>query len=192
MAPNRGPAKANNKAGSSKKDAKPFSSASKVSKDKKTKRPPPQEMKNKSRSAPDMLQKKKKREYTEKELNLPALNQITPVGVTKPRGKKKGKVYVDDQESMMTILAMVNAEKEGQIGSKMMKARQMEEIREARRKEAEVRQQQKNDKLEAVKQSIKRHKKKDGFSAEKGSDSNKGDGQKDASSKKSRKTVSFA
>lgn len=47
----------------------------------------------------------------------------------------------------MTILAMVNAEKEGQIESKMMKARRMEEIREARRKEAEVRQEQKNSKL---------------------------------------------
>ena len=47
----------------------------------------------------------------------------------------------------MTILAMVNAEKEGQIESKMLKARQMEEIREARRKEAEARQEQKKSKL---------------------------------------------
>ncbi len=37
-----------------------------------------------------------------------------------------------EQESMLTILAMVNADKDGQIESKMMKARQMEEIREAR------------------------------------------------------------
>lgn len=48
---------------------------------------------------------------------------------------------------MMTILAIVNAEKEGQIESKMMKARQMEEIREARRKEAEARQMEKKEKL---------------------------------------------
>ena len=47
----------------------------------------------------------------------------------------------------MTILAIVNADKEGQIESKMMKARQMEEIREARRKEAEARQEQKRSKL---------------------------------------------
>lgn len=47
----------------------------------------------------------------------------------------------------MTILAMVNADKEGQIESKMMKARQMEEIREARRKEAEARQEEKRMKL---------------------------------------------
>lgn len=50
----------------------------------------------------------------------------------------------------MTILAMVNAEKEGQIESKMMKARQMEEIRQARRKEAEARAQEKNAKLVGV------------------------------------------
>ncbi|KAH7058941.1 60S ribosomal subunit assembly/export protein loc1 [Macrophomina phaseolina] len=90
---------------------------------------------------------KKKRTYTEEELGIPKLNMITPVGVQKPKGKKKGKVFVDDQESMMTILAMVNAEKEGQIESKMMKARQMEEIREARKKEAEARQEVKRSKL---------------------------------------------
>ena len=43
----------------------------------------------------------------------------------------------------MTILAMVNADKEGQIESKMIKARHMEEIREARKNEAEARQAQK-------------------------------------------------
>lgn len=47
----------------------------------------------------------------------------------------------------MTILAIVNASKEGQIESKMMKSRQMEEIRDARRKEAEARQEQRNSKL---------------------------------------------
>ena len=35
--------------------------------------------------------------YTEKELNIPALNMITPIGVEKPKGKKKGKVFVDDR-----------------------------------------------------------------------------------------------
>lgn len=47
----------------------------------------------------------------------------------------------------MTIFAMVNAEKEGQIESKIMKARQLEEIREAKRKEAEARQSEKKNKL---------------------------------------------
>ncbi len=48
---------------------------------------------------------------------------------------------------MMTILAIVNANKEGQIESKMMKSRQMEEIREARRREAEARQEQRHSKM---------------------------------------------
>lgn len=47
----------------------------------------------------------------------------------------------------MTILAIVNAEKEGQIESKMIKARQMEAIRDAKRKEAEARAEQKKSKL---------------------------------------------
>lgn len=47
----------------------------------------------------------------------------------------------------MTILAIVNASKEGQIESKMMKSRQMEEIREAKRKEAEAKQERRKSKL---------------------------------------------
>lgn len=47
----------------------------------------------------------------------------------------------------MTILAIVSAEKEGQIESKMIKARQMEEIREAKRKEAEARAEKRKSKL---------------------------------------------
>lgn len=50
----------------------------------------------------------------------------------------------------MTILAMVNAEKDGQIESKIMKARKMEEIREARRKEAEAKHEQKKSKFVSV------------------------------------------
>lgn len=40
--------------------------------------------------------------YTEKELDIPALNMITPVGVEKPKGKKKGKVFVDDRVCYFT------------------------------------------------------------------------------------------
>lgn len=76
--------------------SKPLSSASKVSK-KAAKRPPPKEVKSKARTEASQLKKKKKREYTEEELDLPKLNAITPVGVVKPKGKKKGKVFVDDQ-----------------------------------------------------------------------------------------------
>jgi 60S ribosomal subunit assembly/export protein LOC1 len=100
----------------------------------------------------------KKRTYTDKELNLPTLNMIIPAGVEKPRGQKKGKVFVDDAESMRTILAMVSAEREGQIESKMQKARQMEEIREARRREMESREREKSRKWEEVKDGLRTNK----------------------------------
>ena len=57
---------------------------------------------------------------------------------------------------MLTILAMVNAEKEGQHESQMIKARQMEEIREARRKEHERKEEIKKAKLEEVKDGFRR------------------------------------
>ncbi|KAI4215085.1 MAG: hypothetical protein LQ351_002400 [Letrouitia transgressa] len=101
---------------------------------------------HKTPSALGSVQKKKKI-YTDKELGLPKLNMITPAGVNSPKGKKKGKVFADDQESMMTILAIVEATKEGQIESKLKKSRHLEEIREARRKELEAKQGHKNSKL---------------------------------------------
>lgn len=55
---------------------------------------PPKQQKQGSKLA---TLKKKRRVYTEKELGIPALNMITPVGVEKPKGKKKGKVFVDDR-----------------------------------------------------------------------------------------------
>lgn len=157
--------------------------------------------------------KKKRRVYTEKELDIPKLNMITPVGVEKPKGKKKGKVFVDDkvgsnlmlgwirrldrmgankgQESMLTILAMVNADKDGQIESKMMKARQMEEIREARKAEAEKRVEVRKAKLEETKDGIRKKRKK--LSGDEGKDSTRSEamaGTKPLKLKK--KTVSFA
>lgn len=77
--------------GSGKPGALGANTKSKVSK--KAKAPPPKQQKTKS-AAPT---KKKKRVYTEKELGIPKLNMITPVGVELPKGKKKGKVFVDDQ-----------------------------------------------------------------------------------------------
>jgi hypothetical protein len=65
--------------------------------------------------------KKKKRKYTEEELGIPKLNGIIPAGVQKPRGKKIGKVFVDDAQSMLAILAVVNAEKEGEREGKIKK-----------------------------------------------------------------------
>lgn len=109
--------------------------------------PLPKPAQQKSKAVSHGPVKKKKRVYSEKELGIPALNSIKPAGVQKARGQKKGKTFVDDKESMMTILAMVQAEKEGNIESKMMRARQMEEIREARKAEAEKREVIKKQKL---------------------------------------------
>ena len=116
--------------------SKPAASKSKV------KKPPPRQQKPKPLPVPV----KKRPTYSEQQLGIPKLNMITPIGVQKSRGKKKGKIFVDDrvccqsnrtsvfvlrqvvadqalqQESMMTILAMVNADKEGHLESKMMKA----------------------------------------------------------------------
>ena len=45
--------------------------------------------------------------YTEKELGVPQLNMITPVGVEKPKGGKKGKVFVDDRVSSCAVLLIL-------------------------------------------------------------------------------------
>jgi 60S ribosomal subunit assembly/export protein LOC1 len=45
--------------------------------------------------------KKKRRVYSEKELDIPALNGIIPAGIAKPKGVKKGKKFVDDPASMV-------------------------------------------------------------------------------------------
>jgi 60S ribosomal subunit assembly/export protein LOC1 len=87
---------------------------------------------------------------------------------------------------MMTILAMVNADKEGQIESKMMKARQMEEIREARKAEAEKRQEMRKEKLEETKEGMRKKRKR----AAGGEDKEVVKGTKPLKLKK--KTVSFA
>ncbi|KAJ3498225.1 hypothetical protein NLG97_g1285 [Lecanicillium saksenae] len=136
-----------------------------VSKSKKPKGPiVSKQVKDKSVSA--LFKKPKLKTYTEKELGIPALNMVTPVGVVKPKGKKKGKVFVDDRDSMNTILSIVQAEKNGQIESKMIKARQMEEIREARRVEAEKKEDEKKSRLEDVKDSLRRKRKKKGPDAD--------------------------
>ncbi|KAG9201873.1 60S ribosomal subunit assembly/export protein [Epicoccum nigrum] len=104
--------------------------------------------------------RKKKRVYTEAELDIPKLNSIVPAGIAKPKGQKKGKVFVDDAASMMAIMSVVNAQKEGHIESKIMRARQLEEVREAKRKEAEGRLDEKKADFEDRKQSLKKKRKR--------------------------------
>ena len=59
------------------------------------------QLKEKSRAA--LLKKPKKKTYTDEELGIPKLNMITPVGVVKPKGKKKGKVFVDDKVRILHV-----------------------------------------------------------------------------------------
>lgn len=133
-------------------------------------------------------EKKKRRIYTEKELDIPALNSIAPAGILKPKGTKKGKTFVDDKEGMMAILSMVQAEKEGDLESKMMKARHMEEIREAKRQEAQRREDMKKKKFEEVKGEVKK-----GLKEKKQRRRTDGDVEAPAEevSKKAKKRVSF-
>lgn len=64
------------------------------------------------------------------------------------------------QESMNTILALVQAEKEGQIESKLIRARQLEEIREARRAETEKKEAERKTKLDETKESLRKKRKR--------------------------------
>lgn len=61
---------------------------------------------------------------------------------------------------MTTILSMVQAEKDGQIESKMMKARHMEAIREARKQEAEKKAAERKERLDETKDSLRKKRKR--------------------------------
>ncbi|KAK4949607.1 60S ribosomal subunit assembly/export protein [Elasticomyces elasticus] len=188
MAPTKG--KARPTKGANKRSSKPSKETSSITK---SARKPSSASKStavKARSARNnQPPKKKKRVYTEKELNIPTLNVITPAGVQKPRGAKKGKIFVDDKESMMAILAMVQAEKEGSIESKMIRARQMEEIREARRVEAEKKEAARKGRLEGAMEDVKRSKKRAKLNV--AMETKSGVESKEKMSRKPKKRVSF-
>jgi 60S ribosomal subunit assembly/export protein LOC1 len=140
--------------------------------------------------------RKKKRVYSEKELDIPLLNGIVPAGIAKPKGEKKGKKFVDDPASMMAIMSVVNAEKEGRLESKIMRARQLEEIREAKRVEAEDRKSDKDKAFEERKESLKKGKRRKSAPVKKAEDDGEdGGGKKERKDKdgkyKQRKRVSF-
>lgn len=90
------------KSSSSNSSSSTSTSKNRVSKSKsKGKPPPPKQQKTKSALAPV---KKKKKIYTDEQLGVPKLNMITPAGVVKPKGKKKGKVFVDDRVCLARLL----------------------------------------------------------------------------------------
>jgi 60S ribosomal subunit assembly/export protein LOC1 len=177
--------------GSNKRSTKPSESGS-SSKLKKKSGPKPTPTQHKPK--PSTANKKRippHARYSEKELKIPQLNGIVPTGVQKPPNAKKGKNFVDDKESMNAIMALVMAEKEGNIESKMMRARQMEEVREAKKLEAEKRAGEKRQGLEERKQNIKQGSKKRRHS-DATADASKPDKKEGESvSKSKRKRVSF-
>lgn len=93
---------------------------------------------------------------------------------------------------MRTILAMVMAEKEGNIESKMMRARQMEELRKARKAEAEKRAEGKKAGMEERKEGIKANKRKPrrGSDREAAENGDRGVGNEEVA-RKVKKKVSF-
>lgn len=96
---------------------------------------------------------------------------------------------------MTTILALVQADKDGQIESKMMRARQMEEIREARRVEADKKDAERKARLEDTKDSLRKKRKRAPTSSGGDKDDVKdfsAAGTKAAKPKSSKKRVSFA
>ncbi len=104
MAPTKAPRTKSSSSKGSKTLKKPSAlgsnTKSRVSKKSGPKAPPPKQQKTKSNTG---SVKKKRRVYTEKELGIPKLNMITPVGVDLPKGKKKGKVFVDDQVRLRVL-----------------------------------------------------------------------------------------
>ncbi|KAG0639513.1 hypothetical protein HOY80DRAFT_1044908 [Tuber brumale] len=94
------------------------------------------------------------------EKELPKLNMITPAGVVKPKGRKKGKVFVEDREKMMGILNRVSDGVEGRERSKLERARHLEAIREEKRKEEEKREAERSSRMEGAKDAVRKKRKR--------------------------------
>lgn len=93
---------------------------------------------------------------------------------------------------MSTILSLVQAEKNGEIESKMIKARQMEEIREARKVEAEKKEQERQSKIEDTKDSLRKKRKRSKSTGDEDSVKEFSSAGTKSSKGKGKKRVSFA
>lgn len=116
------------------------------------------ELKKHLRSSQLYGKKKKERTYTDKELGIPKLNKaIIPGSISKNKGKKKGKKFISDTDSttLQRIIKQVNDERDLINESKLEKSKRLEEIRELRRKEMEIKEEEKKSKLENAKANIK-------------------------------------
>lgn len=91
-----------------------------------------------------------------KELGIPKLNTaIDPEGAKKALRGKKGKKFVDNDQ-MNLLVSIVNEKIDSRNASKLEKARQLEMIREQKRKEIEKREAEKEAEIEQKKKEIKK------------------------------------
>lgn len=99
-----------------------------------------------------------KKEYEEKDLDLPVLNRAIMPGVKRPRGKK-GKKFVsedpEDQTQVNRIITEIIIRDEKRDMSKIEKATKLEELRDLKRKEMEKKEEAKQNKLDDKKLEIK-------------------------------------
>ncbi|KAI5806579.1 hypothetical protein DFH27DRAFT_548735 [Peziza echinospora] len=103
--------------------------------------------------------KKDENRLRELEKHLPNLNMIVPAGVVKPSGKKRGKVFVEDKQTMVEILKLVNETREKVVEKKLDRGRQLEALREERRREQDERDRARKEKLDSAKDSVRRKRK---------------------------------
>lgn len=97
--------------------------------------------------------KKRVRSFTDKQLGIEPLNTVAKPQPTARRGKK-GKVFVEDQDRLLGILAEVNDRQDGQIRTKLQRVQDREAVRVAKLQEFEAKEKRKQDALDARKKAI--------------------------------------
>ncbi|KAK9464922.1 hypothetical protein V1512DRAFT_83015 [Lipomyces arxii] len=120
-----------------------------------------------ARMQADALKRKQQGKPAKKPAKEPELQLNTalkPAGIIHRRGKK-GKVFADDADTLSKVLSVVTARMDEAFATKIERAKQLEEVREAKRNEIEKREAEKVSKLESKKREIKRSKRKLGKSA---------------------------
>jgi len=92
----------------------------------------------------------------------PKLNTIgKPSGVQNVKGRKKGKRFInEDTSTLLAIVAEVAEKNDGDIKSKLQKARDMEIIREAKMRENEARAESKKARMEEQGKELLKNKKR--------------------------------